>query len=37
MAHNWPRDYERVPDLDEIDKSDAVAVVKAKQQANRDR
>jgi len=33
----WPREYERVPTEDEIDKNDYVALMKARHQAARDR
>ncbi len=33
----WPRQFERVPDLDEVDKNDYVAVAKAREQRTRDR
>ena len=36
-ADKWPREYERVPGLDEVDKNDFVAYNKALHQAVRDR
>ena len=37
-VHNkWPRRYERVPDLEEVDQEDMVAVAKARHQRVRDR
>ena len=33
----FPREYERVPGLDEIDRNDPVALVKARHQWTRDR
>lgn len=33
----WPREYERVPGLDEIDPNDFVALTKAREQWVRDR
>ena len=37
MSSKWPREYERVPGLDEIDRNDFVALTKARQQWVRDR
>ena len=36
-ADKWPREYERVPGLDEVSRDDFVAYTKAKHQAARDR
>ena len=33
----WPRSYERVPDLNDVDPNDIVAVIKAREQRVRDR
>lgn len=37
MSTKWPREYERVPGLDEIDRNDFVALTKARHQLVRDR
>ncbi|XP_064406747.1 NADH dehydrogenase [ubiquinone] 1 beta subcomplex subunit 10-like [Halichondria panicea] len=37
MSNNWPREYERVTDLKDVDREDMVAFTKAKHQWVRDR
>ncbi len=36
-SNNWPREYERVTDLKDVDREDMVAFTKAKHQWVRDR
>jgi NADH dehydrogenase (ubiquinone) 1 beta subcomplex subunit 10 len=37
VPNKWPREYERVPELEEVDRNDFVAYTKAKHQRVRDR